>query len=189
MFESSKSVKSIFYINLLVFIVTLIFPGFIYQNFAMYNIHSDNFHLYQLITYQFLHGGFLHILFNMLVFLSFGPFVEDFYGSRNLWTYYLICGVSSCLLQEYMVPSDIALVGASGSIWGIMVLFVFLYPNEKVMLFFIPYGIKAKYIISILFLIELLTAFTSSGGNVANFGHIGGAIMGGIIYFYKKFKK
>lgn len=76
MFQSSKTVKTIFYLNVLMFIATLISPS-IFTYLAMYNWNTNMFMSWQLLTHQFLHGGIFHIVFNMLVFLSFGPQVED----------------------------------------------------------------------------------------------------------------
>jgi membrane associated rhomboid family serine protease len=39
------------------------------------------------------------------------------------------------------------LLGASGAIYGVVVAFAFLFPNTELMLMFIPYPIKAKYLV------------------------------------------
>lgn len=189
MFQSTKTIKTIFYLNVVMFIATLILPS-INVYLAMYDLNDSKLFMpWQLITHQFLHAGIIHILFNMLVLLSFGPSVEDIYGSKNTWIYYLSCGIGGSLLHSFMVNSgDIPLVGASGAVWGIIVLFTLLNPNQKMYLFLIPIGIKAKYLITVLFAYEVFSGFTGSGGNVANFGHVGGAIVGAIIFLLHKFK-
>lgn len=188
MFNSTKTVKSIFYINIIVYILTILFPVEVYTNFAMYNFDNPNFSLYQLVSYQFLHGGFMHILFNMLVLLSFGSYIENKYGARKFLIYYLLCGIFAALFHIYLSTHNSVLVGASGSIWGIMALFTILHPNEKIVFFFIPYGIKAKYLIPVLFLIEIVSSFLSND-NVSHYGHIGGGIAGVFIYFIDKYSK
>lgn len=189
MFQSSKSTKAIFYLNIIVFLFTIAFPTFIYQNFAMYSFDSKMFYPWQIITYQFLHGGFLHIIFNMLVLLSFGSSVEKEYGSNKFLIYYLICGISSCVLHNVMINSgNDPLVGASGSIWGVIAMYTLLNPNEKLYLFFIPIGIKSKYLISLMFLFELISGFIMYGDGTSHFGHVGGALMGALIFILHKIK-
>jgi len=124
----------------------------------------------------------------MLVFLSFGPQVEDTYGSKNMWIYYLSCGIGGAILHCLMTNNDVPVVGASGAIWGIIVIFTLLNPNEKMYLFFIPIGIKARYLISIMFLYEVYSGIFGREDNVAHFGHIGGAIVGLLIFLLHKFK-
>lgn len=200
MFQSSKVVKTIFYLNVILFILTLLSPTFtlilpnqagdvpaIFKYLAMWSFDNGNFIPTQLLTYQFLHSGVLHILFNMLVLLSFGPSVEDLLGEKKMWIYYLLCGVSGALLHNFMVSSGVPMVGASASVWGIMIFFTLTYPNEKMYLFFIPYGIKGKYLIGFMFLYEVFSAFNVVD-NISHFGHIGGALMGGLLYFYNKKK-
>lgn len=189
MFQSAKATKTIFYLNIIVFLFTLMFSSFIYENFAMYDFNDSSlFKPWQIITYQFLHGGLFHIVFNMLVLLSFGPLVEHEYGTKRFWIYYLLCGVASCLLHSVMLNSgDIPLVGASGSIWGVLMMFTFLYPNQKLYLFFIPIGIKAKYIVTFMFLFEVFGGFTMNDGT-AHFGHVGGGLMGLILFSLYKMK-
>lgn len=189
MFQSAKATKTIFYLNVIIFLFTMIFPSFIYRNLAMYDFNdSTMFEPWQLITHQFLHGGVIHIVFNMLVLISFAPLVENVYGTKRFWIYYLLCGVASCVLHSVMVNSgDIPLVGASGSIWGVLMMFTLLNPNEKMYLFFIPFGIKAKYLVSAVFLFEIFGGFAINDGT-AHFGHVGGGLMGLIIFLLYKIK-
>jgi len=182
MFKSTPVVKSIFYANLFVFLVSIIFPNTI---FGLFSLQDPRF-FYQLITYQFLHAGILHIFFNMLVFLSFAPTVEEVYGGRKMWIYYLLCGVFGGLLHYFLAPGS-QLVGASAAIWGIMVIFTLLDPDSEVFLFFIPIPIKIKYITSIAFLFELASCF-SQNDNVSHFGHVGGALTGASIFLLNKYK-
>jgi rhomboid-like protein len=79
------------------------------------------------------------------------------------------------LYGVYQAP----LVGASGAIFGILVAFGMLYPNMELMMLFIPFPIKAKYLVSFYVLLEIYLGFKqSTGDSVAHFAHIGGAIFG-----------
>ncbi|WP_259065592.1 rhomboid family intramembrane serine protease [Mucilaginibacter sp. X4EP1] len=74
------------------------------------------------------------------------------------------------------------LVGASGAIFGVLVAFGMLYPNLELMILFVPVPIKAKYIIPIYIIIEIVLGVGQFGGdNVAHFAHLGGALLGFIL--------
>ena len=77
------------------------------------------------------------------------------------------------LLDFYISP----MVGASGAIYGLLLAFAVLYPDEKLMLIFFPVPIKAKYFIPIMVLIEFYMGYKNIG-NVAHFAHLGGGLIG-----------
>lgn len=76
-----------------------------------------------------------------------------------------------------------ATLGASGSIFGLLAAFGYLFPNTMIYVYFmIP--IKAKWFVLIYGAIELwLGVRNSAGDNVAHFAHLGGAITGFIIVY------
>jgi len=96
---------------------------------------------------------------------------------------------ASDLSTLYSIYNNPAL-GASGAISGIMVGFAFKYPNVELMLMFIPFPIKAKYLIGGYFVIDLVMGLNSTslfGGSttgIAHFAHIGGAIIGYLLMLY-----
>jgi rhomboid-like protein len=81
------------------------------------------------------------------------------------------------LLSIYGTP----LVGASGSIYGLLLAYGYLFPNAELMLIFLPVPIKAKYFIPILIVIEIVLGFSSSGSSIAHLAHVGGALFGFIL--------
>ena len=186
MFQSSKIIKQLFYANVAVYIIGILLQlvGFpFYEIFALYP--QEGFMIHQLITYQFLHGGLMHIAFNMLALISIGPTVANYLGERKFLIYYLISGIGSAFLHMLMVKSAGPLVGASGSIFGILLMFAILNPNEKLYFYFlIP--IKSKYLISVIFAIEVYCAFFVTGDGIGHFGHIGGGITGAFLLLIDK---
>ena len=79
------------------------------------------------------------------------------------------------------------MVGASGAIYGVLVAFAFNFPNNKLMLIFLPYPIAAKYFVPALISLDLfsgVTGFSIFGGGVAHFAHVGGAIIGFLMMMY-----
>jgi membrane associated rhomboid family serine protease len=75
-----------------------------------------------------------------------------------------------------------AILGASGSIFGLLVAFGMLFPNVELFIMFIPLPVKAKYAVIGYIVIELYSGFAQmSGDSVAHFAHLGGALFGFIL--------
>ena len=70
------------------------------------------------------------------------------------------------------------MVGASGAIFGVIAAFSVLYPNAEMFIMFIPFPIKAKVLFPIAIVVSLVLGISGSGGNIAHFAHIGGALVG-----------
>lgn len=98
------------------------------------------------------------------------------------------------ILYQSAVQVNSTMVGASGAIYGLLTAFAFMLPNAELMLFFIPYPIKAKYFVPALVAMDFfsgVTGFSILGGGVAHFAHVGGALTGFIlmiIWRNRKFK-
>lgn len=77
-------------------------------------------------------------------------------------------------------------VGASGSVFGILLGFGMLFPNTLIYLYFaIP--IKAKYFVMAYGAFELFSGISNNqGDNVAHFAHLGGMIFGYLLLLYWK---
>ncbi|MDE7153936.1 MAG: rhomboid family intramembrane serine protease [Muribaculaceae bacterium] len=85
----------------------------------------------------------------------------------------------------FLVPT----IGASGAVYGILLGFGMLFPNQPLYLMFIPVPIKAKWMVLGYGIIELLQGIGRfQGDNVAHFAHLGGMIIGLFIILYWKKK-
>jgi membrane associated rhomboid family serine protease len=75
-------------------------------------------------------------------------------------------------------------VGASGAVYGLLLAFGMLFPEQIIYLYFaIP--IKAKYFVILFGLFELFTGIkNSSSDNVAHFAHLGGMLFGFLLIKY-----
>jgi membrane associated rhomboid family serine protease len=62
-----------------------------------------------------------------------------------------------------------------------MIAFGYLYANMPMNLLFIPFEIKAKYLVAFLFIMEFVYGIKRTSTGVAHFAHLGGAITGLII--------
>ena len=84
---------------------------------------------------------------------------------------------------------NVTTVGASGSLYGLLLAFGMMFPNSLIYVYFaIP--MKAKYFVVVFGLIELFSGVANmQGDNVAHFAHLGGMIFGFILIEYWKFTK
>lgn len=93
------------------------------------------------------------------------------------------------VLKQHMNYTDEALgllnetvngntVGASGAIFGILLAFGMLHPNDPIFIFPLPFPIKAKWLVIGYAVIELVTGISSPGSTVAHFAHLGGMLFG-----------
>ena len=82
---------------------------------------------------------------------------------------------------------DVPTVGASGAVFGVLLAFGMLHPNDRIMLLIPPIPLKAKYFVIAYGVLELFLGFAQSNSNVAHFAHVGGMLFGFILlYLWKK---
>lgn len=183
MFQNTEIVKKIFYINVLLFFLTILGENLlklpVMEYLALFPFSDPHYHTYQFITSMFMHANIPHLLFNMLALLSFGPDVENQLGNRKFILFYLLMGLSASILQLVMTSG--AMIGASGAIFGLLVYFTMLNPDVKLSLFLLPIGFKAKYFTIVMVIMELVLGIIG-GGNIGHWAHLGGALGGFILY-------
>ena len=186
MINLTPVVKQLLKINVIAFVLTYflyILKVPIVENLILFNVQSEYFRPYQLITYMFLHSSVLHIVFNMLGLITFGPDIEERFGSKNFLKFYLIMGLISGLCHSIFITNPV--LGASGAVWGVMMMYALFNPNTILHLYFlIP--VKVKYIVGVFFTIELYLALIGSNDGVSHIAHVGGALTGMIIYLLNR---
>ena len=186
----TKSVKIILLINILSFVVQSILdnsdPWLI--SLALWPIDNDYSQIHQWVTHMFLHANFIHILFNMLIFISFGPLVERFLGSNKFVNFYMVAGLFAAGLHTIITNPTIPMIGASGAVFGVLGASAVINPDQKVFVFFIPIGIKIKWVLPVIILLELYLGIVAND-NVGHFAHIGGALVGLSYLGYLKYLK
>lgn len=198
--------KNLLIINILVFIATYVLRGLNIDLNDILGLHfflASDFRIWQFFTYMFMHGGFTHILMNMFMLWMFGMVVENVWGPKKFLFYYIVCGVGAGLCQElaqygtYLVeglahfdsvrigttvlPMNVYLnmmntVGASGAIYGVLLAFGMLFPEERMFIIPIPIPIKAKWIVMGSIVVELFSAIGTSNDGVAHLAHLGGML-------------
>ncbi|MDD2564861.1 MAG: rhomboid family intramembrane serine protease [Salinivirgaceae bacterium] len=117
-------------------------------------------------------------------------FISRFYEYPN----------NSYIIQEALQISqkivehriDIPVIGASGAVFGVLLAFGMLFPNTEMFILFIPFPVKAKYLVIGYGILELFLGIANRGGdNVAHFAHLGGMIFGFFLikYWNKKYNR
>ncbi len=181
--------RNIIIINVVVFLLAnTIFPQ-MYDYLVVYFPLAPQFKSWQIITHMFMHGGIMHIAFNMLTLASFGPLLERFLGEKKYIMLYFLSGLGAFALNSLWIYyqtvttghfENVAMLGASGAIFGVVAAFTALYPNAEMMIMFIPFPIKAKILLPVVIIGSIYLVINNVGG-VAHFAHIGGAIVGYIL--------
>jgi membrane associated rhomboid family serine protease len=156
-------------------------------------VPGQSFLPWQLLTYGFMHdpNNFFHLLFNMLALLMFGAPLEYTWGNRRFLTYYLVCvggaGICQLLVTSWAVAQGgepYATIGASGGVFGLLLAYGMLFPNQRVMLLIPPIPMKARTLVIVYGVIELMMGFTGLQPGVAHFAHLGGMLFGWLLIRY-----
>jgi len=175
----TPAVKTLLIINVAVFLLQAVLDDWIVLLFGLvpYLVWRF-FYVWQLFTYQFLHGGLLHLLFNMLALWMFGCDLERRWGSGFFLKYYFISVIGGAILNTLFVPWQTApSIGASAGVYGILLAFGLIYPNQIVYFYFF-FPIKMKHFVWIIGAIALYSSITSSQGGIAHLAHLGGMLFG-----------
>ena len=182
--------------NVLVFALQQLLPGAdslaLVANFALWPLGPSaysnvaGFEPWQLVTYAFMHGGFEHILFNMFALYMFGGVIEQTFGARNYTIYYFVCAIVAAVAQllvvKYFTHGFYPTIGASGALFGLLLAFGMLYPQEKMFLLFLPIPMPAWLFVIGYAVVELVLGVTGTQAGVAHFAHLGGMVGGWIAH-------
>ncbi len=183
-------VLNLIIVNCLVLMATrMINFDFMYRYFALWGVESPLFKPYQVVTYMFMHADINHLFFNMFSLWMFGRTLEQVMGQKRFFTYYMVCGIGAGLIQLAVSGASGAFtptVGASGSVFGLLLAFGVLFPNQVIMLLIPPIPIKAKWFVMIYGVIELFLGVSGRQVGVAHFAHLGGMIWGYMLLMYWK---
>ncbi len=136
--------------------------------------------VWQVVSYLFLHAAPLHLLLNMLFLWIFGAQLEQRWGSRSFLRFFLLSGMGAgivVVLAGLALPSsfDHPTLGMSGALNAMLMAFVIANPEATINFYFVL-PVKAKHLLWIVILVEVLFALT---GSTTSFpAHMGGLGMG-----------
>jgi membrane associated rhomboid family serine protease len=106
-------------------------------------------------------------------------------GHVRFLAFFLLCGCAACLVHAFIAPeSERPLIGASGSVSGVVAAYLILYPRVRLWGLFlngIPLKLPAYGAIGFWFVLQFLSAFFSGDEGVGWFAHLGGFVAGAVL--------
>jgi membrane associated rhomboid family serine protease len=146
-----------------------------------------HFRIWQLLTATFLHASILHLLGNMWFFWIVGREMESLYGSRDFLAFYLCAAIISTLAWVLIFSTQtrnpaIPMVGASGAVMAVMMLFTLFYPKREILFVFIP--MPMWLLLTIYLFFPLIGILNGAPTQVAVEAHLAGAGFG---FLFKHF--
>ncbi len=124
--------KALMLVCVAIFCLDILFP--VSPMFALWPVSSGRFMPWQLVTYAFLHGNASHLFFNMLGLWMFGADLERLWG-RNRYLQFLLASVLAAagaqLLVTMLMGSNVATIGASGALFGLLLAYALSFPRRQ----------------------------------------------------------
>jgi len=153
---------------------------------ALWPFESGFFVPWQLLTYGFLHGSFNHLFFNMFAVWMFGTPLERSWGSQRFLSFYGACVVGAAVIQllvQLFEGGIYPTIGASGGVFGLLLAYGVMWPDNKIFLLFFPVPISAKWFVLIYGAIELMLGLSRAMPGIAHFAHLGGMLFGAALLY------
>ncbi len=133
---------------------------------------------WRLFTSVFLHYGIIHLLLNMSALFYIGRILEPLVQSKRFLLVYLVSGIFGSLFSLYWNTAVVS-AGASGAIFGMMGLYLFLLLNKSI---HEPGNRNELVFMSVFVALNLLAGIRSSTSvlpmTVDHAAHIGGLLAG-----------
>jgi membrane associated rhomboid family serine protease len=143
------------------------------------------FYVWQPLTYMILHADIWHIFFNMLMTWFLGTTLESVWGPKRFLKYYIVCGLGGAAFSFIFTFNGPPVIGASAAVFGLYLAYAIMFPDNYVYINFL-FPIKAKYLVTFLAAIQLLSGIVG-GGSIAYFAHLGG-MAAGLLFFRREIK-
>jgi len=189
--NQQSAVSQLIILNVIVFVVNLLFGNVSTTNQGSVNealaLNADTlwkpWTWYKVLTYAFAHSSrdISHIFFNMLSLYFMGRSVEMKYGRKEFLKIYLLaalfCGVLSMVVRSFGTDGR-SVLGASGAVLCISMLFVYNFPNATV--YFIVFPMPA-WVLGVIFV--LTNFFSNPGSGVAYDVHLFGILFATMYFF------
>ena len=179
-YKQANVVEKIIYINVFLFLITVLFTSFMVQWFALpTNLNSFLTKPWTLISYAFIHERFFHILSNLLVLYYIGNLFLDFYTKKQFLNFYflgIIVGAISFLTNYYFTAKAGApLGGASAAVTTIFVAIATKIPRYALQLRIIG-SVELWVLAAIWVVLSILQLVNVDNGSAI--AHLSGAVFG-----------
>ena len=174
----TSSVRFLLILNVSIYIGERLFGLPFSGWFALPAIWWETLSFGKLFTYMFIHANFNHLLVNMIGLFFIGPAVERTMGSYRFMILFYLSGILGGLGWSLLALPGTYCVGASGGLMGTLGAFAALYPNARLLLWFI-FPVRAWVLVLGLALWELSETISAPRiGGIANAAHLMGGIAG-----------
>lgn len=201
---SGGVLKKIIIATVVVFVLQQITKGAVTNALAVeFNKITAQGQVWRLLTYAFCHSASnpLHIIFNLYLLWMLGREVEGLYGSKEFVWFYGVSAVFAaiCYLVIGLILAAVSgrglgsMLGASGAVTAVTMLYALHYPRRKIYIYGII-GVEMRWLMAFVLFMdvyplasELLRLPATANDNVAHSAHLGGALFGWI-YFARQMR-
>jgi membrane associated rhomboid family serine protease len=116
----------------------------------------------------------------------FGRELELAWGRNRFLQYYFLTGVGAGIIDVIVKTSlfwgqpsaDVATIGASGAIFGVLIACAILFPDRQVRMLIIPIQMSMRTFVIAMIVLEFLGTFGLGGDNISHICHLGGMLVG-----------
>lgn len=131
----------------------------------------------QFFTYMFLHANVWHLFWNMLALWFFGPPLEGRWGTVRFLKFYCFTGFAAGALHGLLAPilldSNVVMLGASGAVFGVLLAFGILFPNQPVLLWFIL-PMPSRVFVALIGLLTFFALISGAQPGISHLTHLAG---------------
>ncbi|MCB9488047.1 MAG: rhomboid family intramembrane serine protease [Deltaproteobacteria bacterium] len=159
--------------------------------FALIPAQFFSGYIWQLVSFNFLHGPLMHILMNLFMIWMFGSEIEMMMGRRRFIILMAVSGMGAGFCQALFSvlgggpEAQIPIIGASGIVFGLLLVYGMTWPNRQVLVMFII-PMRVKWMVVIFGVIEFLAVVGDRQPGVAHLAHLGGMLFAYIFVRYDK---
>jgi membrane associated rhomboid family serine protease len=174
-------IKNYILLLVIVFVANFTLQSFNISVFNLLALHlpmAKPFMAYQYVTYGLLQPGLIGILFTVLALWTLGASIENYMSSRKFFTFILIVAIGAGIIVsviDYALQQNLATTLNDGQLAllrnmplhltcstvlaGCLMAFGYLFPNNVILLYFIP--VKAQYLVYIIIALNIASAINS----------------------------
>lgn len=180
-FNKANIVEKIIYINVFLFLITVLLQNFVINWFALpAGLNDFIYKPWTLISFAFIHQGFFHVLSNLLVLYYLGNLFLDFYSKKQFLNCYFsgsIFGGIVFLGYYYFIDTSEALplAGASAAVTAIFIAIATKIPRYALQLRFVG-SVELWVMAAIWVVLSILQIANPEKGSAI--AHISGAVFG-----------
>lgn len=180
-FNKASIVEKIIYINVFLFLITVLLTNYVINWFALPAGFDDFLHKpWTLVSYVFIHQGLFHALSNLLVLYYLGNLFLDFYTKKQFLNCYFSGGIFGGIVFlgfYYFIDKTEALplAGASAAVTAIFIAIAAKTPRYALQLRFIG-SVELWVMAAIWIVLSILQIANPEKGSAI--AHLSGAVFG-----------